>query len=69
MTKSDTKDAALATVIIGAAAMFMGTMFASAAPAEDIPAPVHSIVTPADILGGEGGNMSFESEGGSLLGE
>lgn len=68
MTKSDAKDATLATVIIGAAAMFMGTMFASAAPA-DIPAPVHSIVTPADIIGGEGGDMSFESEGGSLLGD
>ncbi|MBC9704532.1 MAG: hypothetical protein H9W81_06065 [Enterococcus sp.] len=67
MTKTDIKDASLATVILGATILFGGMMAASAATPVEDPAPTYSVQIPQSVNSSGGADLTFESHGGASL--
>lgn len=69
MTKSDIKDASLATVILGASILFSGMVSASASTSVEEPNSTYSIELPQSVSSVGGADLSFESHGGASLGK
>lgn len=69
MTKTDIKDASLATAILGVTVLFGSMVAASAATPTVEPTSTYSIELPESVNSVGGADLSFETHGGASLGK